>query len=335
MDNTVQFSTIADMFGPGGIRKAMPLLRPHVGMKHNAAMRHNALLRKDEWLEIDRVVLETAKTELNAVQDLISQGLTKTLGGLGSKVSAYEKVSEMTAANVSMSVDVPGDRDRLEYEQVNVPIPVIYKDFQFDLRDLQSARQSGDPLETDHITAATRVVTEAMESMVVTGHAKQLGGYVIEGYTDATYRLTDTAANYGGGDFGTAGNFYKTIVGVLTALRAIGFRGPFMVYIASTQYGQTLNLIDTTSGRPEIAVVRDNIPEIRDIKPSFNLTDGHMVVVQMTPNVVDLAVGMALAPIQWTEMGGMITDFRIMTALAPRVKRDANNHTGVCHVTSC
>lgn len=83
-----QFSTITDLFGPGGLKKAMPLLRPHIGMRHNAAMLHNALLRKDEWLEIDRVVLETAKTELVVVQDLVTQGLTKQLGGLGSKVSA-------------------------------------------------------------------------------------------------------------------------------------------------------------------------------------------------------------------------------------------------------
>jgi len=335
MDNTVQFSTITDLFGPQGVKKAWPLLRPHIGMKANVTMRHNALLRRDEWLEIDRVVLETAKVELNGVQDLISSGLTKRLGGLGSKVSAYEKVSEMTAANVSMSVDVPGEKDRLEYEQVNIPIPVIYKDFTFDLRDLESARQSGNPLETDHIAAATRVVTETMETMVFAGHAKQLGGYTIQGYTTATYRLTDTAANYGGGDFGTAGNGYKTVVGAINALRAIGFKGPFMIYVASTQFGQLHNLIDPTNARSELSVIKDNIPEVLDVKVSYELTDGHMVIVQMTTNVVDLAIGMILTPVQWTEMGGMITDFRVMTALAPRVKQDANNRTGVCHVTSC
>ena len=319
-------STIMEMFGRNG-NAVIPQLRPHVGIHHNA------LLRKDEWLEIDRVVLETAKTELNGVQDLIGRGLTKRLGGLGSKVSAYEQVGEMTAANVSMSVDVPGEKDRLEYTQVNVPIPVIFKDFSFDLRDLQSARQSGDPLETDHIAAATRVVTETMETMLFSGHAKQLGGYTIQGYTNATNRIQSTVAALGSGDFGTAGNFYKAVTGGLTALRAIGFRGPFMIYLASTQYGQTLNLIDPTAHLSELAVVKQNIPEVLDVKPSYELTDGHMVMVQMTSNVVDLAIGMILAPIQWTEMGGMITDFRVMTALAPRVKSDANSATGVLHAT--
>jgi hypothetical protein len=44
---------------------------------------------------------------------------------------------------------------------------------------------------------------------------------------------------------------------------------------------------------------------------------------------------MSLAPIQWTEMGGMITDFRIMAAQVPRIKYDANSNCGVLHATGC
>jgi len=319
-------SDVMTLFGKDGL-KATPILRPHVGMHHNA------LLRKDEWLELDRVVLETAKTELNGVQDLISRGLTKKLGGLGSKVSAYEQIGEMTAATISMSVDIPGEKDRLEYTQVNVPIPVIFKDFMFDLRDLSSARQSGDPLETDHVAAATRVVTEGMETMLFSGSSVQLGGYTIQGYTNKTQRIQTTAAALGGGDWGTAGNAYKCMTGAITALRADGFRGPFMVYVASTQYGQALNLIDPTAHLSELAVIKQNIPEIIDVKPSFELTDGQFVMVQMTSNVVDFAIGMSLAPISWVEMGGMITEYRVMTAVAPRVKHDANSNCGVLHAT--
>jgi len=327
MNNTAQVTDLMTLFGKGGVQKAQSKIRPHVGIHHNA------LLRKDEWLELDKVVLETAKTELNGVQDLIGRGLTKKLGGLGSKVSAFEQIGEMTAANVTMSVDVRGEKDRLEYTQVNVPVPVIYKEFSFDLRDLESARQSGDPLETDHIAAATRVVTETMETMLFSGHTKQLAGYTIQGYTNATNRIQTTAAGLGGGDFGTAGNGYKCMTGALTALRAIGFRGPFMVYVASTQYGQLLNLIDPTNARSEVSVIKQNIPEIIDVKPSYELTDGHFVMVQMTSNVVDLAIGMSLAPITWAEMGGMITDYRVMTALVPRIKYDANSNCGVLHAT--
>lgn len=328
MLNRQNVTDVVELFGKEGLKNA-PVLRPHIGIHQNA------LLRRDEWVELDRVVMDTAKVELNGIADLVGAGLIKRLGGLGSKVSAYEQVGEMTAASISMSIDVPGEKDRLEYTQVNVPIPVIFKDFMFDLRDLQSARQSGDPLETDHVAAATRVVTESMETMLFSGSSVQLGGYVIQGYTNKTGRLTDTAANYGGGDFGTAGNGYKTFQGMLNALRAIGFRGPFMGYVASTQYGQLLNYFTTTDSRSEKAVILQNMPEIRNIKPSYELSDGVALLVQMTSNVVDLAIGFNLAPVSWVEMGGMITQYRIMTALAPRVKADANSAVGISHATGC
>lgn len=327
MLNRQNVSDVMALFGPQGL-KATPVLRPHLGMHHNA------LLRKDEWLELDRVVLDTAKVELNGIQDLISLGLVKRLGGLGSKVSAYERISEMTAATVSMSVDVPGEKDRLEYTMVNVPIPVIFKDFSFDLRDLSAARQTGDPLETDHIAAATRVVTEGMETMLFSGSSEQLGGYIIYGYTNHPNRVQSTAVALGGGDWGTAGNAYKTIQGALASLRAMGFRGPFMVYASSTQYGQTLNYFSANDSRSEKVVILQNMPEVRDIKPSFELSDGVVVVAQMTSNVVDLAVGFSLAPVSWVEMGGMISQYRVMTALAPRVKADANSRCGVVHITA-
>ena len=300
-------------------------LRPHLGLHQNG------LLRKDEWSEIDSAVVETVKTGLVGVQDLMSQGLTKKLGGLGTLLSGYEQIGEMTAANVAMDADVPGQEDNLEFGDVYVPIPIIFKDFRVSLRKLEASRKLGETIDTSSAKAATRVVREAMENMIFAGHAKQLAGYQIEGYTDATYRITDTAV----GDFATAGNAYKTVVKALNALNALGFNGPFMVYLASTQYGETLNLIDPTSGRSERDVIKANIPDLIDIKRSFDLTAGHMVMVQMTSDVVDLAIGADVQAIQWQEMGGMIFKYRVMSAMAPRVKYDANLRTGVLHYTGC
>lgn len=298
-------------------------LRPHLGIHHNG------LLRKDEWLELDSAVLETVKTGLIGAQDLMGRGLTKRLGGLGTLLSGYEQIGDMTAANVSMDADVPGEEDNVEFGDVYVPIPIIYKDFRVSKRKLESSRRMGESIDTSGAKAATRVVRETVESMIFSGHAKQLAGYSILGYTNATYRITDTVV----GDFGTAGNAYKTMVKAISAMNALGYNGPFMVYLATTQYGETLNLIDPTNARSERDVIKQNIPDILDVKRSFELTDGHMVMVQMTSDVVDLAIAQDITPVQWQEMGGMIYKYRVMTALAPRIKYDANNHTGVLHYT--
>lgn len=302
-------------------------MRPHVGMHHNA------LLRRDEWLELDTAVLETVKTGLVGIQDLISMGLTKPLGGLGTLLSGYETVSEMDAANISMDGDVPGSEDAVEFGENFVPIPIIHKDFRISIRKLESSRRLGESLDTTQIRAATRVVRETLEDMLFNGSTKQLAGYPIYGYTNHPNRLTNTAAGLGGGDFGTAGNGYKTMVGGLGQLGATGFEGPFGVYVAQTQFNQLMNQASTNYIKNEYQLITEGLPQIQFVKQSFDLTAGELVFVQMDREVVDLAIAEDITPIQWDEMGGMITKFRVMCAMAPRIKSDFNSAVGVLHVT--
>lgn len=289
----------------------------------------NALLRHDEWLEIDKAVVETVKTGLVGINDLMAAGLTHPLGGLGTMLSAYEQLSDLTEADVNMEADVPGQEDEVEFDAQYVPVPIIYKDFRISLRRLEASRRMGEALDVTQARAATRVVKEKIESMLFKGHAKKLGGYSIYGYTNAPHRITGSAV----GDFGTAGNGYKTMVKALNALAALGFEGPFQVYVAKTQYGELLNLLGSVNDYNELAVIKKQLPEIQDVKRSFDLTDGHLVFVTMNQETVDLAIAEDITPVQWDEMGGMITRFRVMTALAPRVKFDTNESCGVLHYT--
>lgn len=298
-------------------------MRPVVGIHQNALLRH------DEWLEIDKAVLKTVQTELTGIDDLIAAGLTKKLGGLGTLLSAYEQLGDMTAANVSMDADVPGEEDRHTFDAQYVPIPIIHKDFRISLRHLLASRNNGEGLDVTQAAAATRVVKETMESMLFNGHSKTLGGYTIYGYTNAPHRITGTAV----GDWGTAGNAYKTMVKAIGELAEKGFDGPFTVYVATTQFNELLNLLGSVNDYNELTVIKRQLPMIKDVKRSFKLTAGVMVMVQMTDQVVDLAVAEDITPVQWDDMGGMLTHFRIMTALAPRIKFDANNACGVLHYT--
>ena len=302
-----------------------------VAMRPIAGIHHNALLRKDEWLEIDQAVLDTVKTALVGIDDLINAGLVRRLGGLGTLLSAYEQLGDMTAADVSMDADVPGKEDAVEFETQYVPVPIIHKDFRISLRKLEASRKLGETLDTTQARAATRVVRETMEDMLFNGHSKQLGGYTIYGYTTHPKRMTGAAV----GDFGTAGNGYKTMVKALNQAAADGFNGPFNVYLATTQYGELLNLLGSVNDYNELTVSKRQLPGISAIKRSFDLDDGEMVMVQMSREVVDLAVAEDITPVQWDEMGGMLTRFRIMTALAPRIKFDANDKCGVLHYTGC
>jgi len=301
-------------------------MRPHLGIHQNA------LLRRDEWLELDQVVVETVKVGLVGIQDLIDNGLVKRLGGLGTLLSGYETVSEMTAADVSMDGDVAGEEDNVEYGENFVPVPIIHKDFRISQRKLEASRRMGESLDVTQARAASRVVREQMESMLFNGHAKQLAGYPIYGYTTAPNRITGTAI----GDFGTAMNGYKTMVKALGALGAFGFNGPFGVYVAQTQYNELFNQSSTSYIKNEYQLIIEGLPQIKYVKPSyssFGLTAGSLVFTQLDAETVDLAIAEDVTPVQWDERGGAVTKFRVMTALVPRIKSDFNTRCGVLHYT--
>lgn len=327
-NNVPVHPTVRNWMDRGGLFN-VELMRPVAGERPLPGMRQNALLRRDEWLQIDTAVLETVKTGLVGINDLIAAGLTHRVGGLGTLLSGYETVSEMTEADVSMEGDVPGEEDVVEFGENFVPIPIIHKDFRISIRKLESSRKLGESLDTTQARAATRVVREKMEAMLFNGLTKQLAGYPIYGYTNHPNRLTGTAV----GDFGTAGNAYKTMVQALGDLGAEGFTGPFNVYIAQTQFNQMLNLISTSYERNEYEVITSGLPQIASLKQSFDMTDGELIFVQMDPEVVDLAIAEDITPVQWSEMGGMISRYRIMTAMAPRIKADFNSKVGILHYT--
>lgn len=292
----------------------------------------NATLTRDEWLTIDAVVLETFRTGLTGINDLINAGLTRP-SNLGVILSGYPVVGDMEAAQMSMDGVVHGQQDNLEYDENFVPIPITHKDFGLSTRQLLVSRQGRGMLETDHIREAAKKVRDLNESVLFNGTGNIYSGYPIYGYTSHPNRATDTAANYGGGDWGTSGNGYKTIVGAINYMASLGFNGPWGVYAANTQYGQLLNQYGSND-KNELTVMLENIPDLAFVKRSFDLAAASVIMVQLTRDVIDLEVAQAITTVQWMERGGFLSEYRIMDAIVPRIKKDKNNKVGVCHITA-
>jgi uncharacterized linocin/CFP29 family protein len=296
----------------------------------------NALLRKYEWEQIDRAVLDVVRAPNVALNDFLRLGLTQPLDGLGVIVSTYEQLGDMTEANVSMEGIVRGEQDRTPFTPQTIPVPLIHKDFQLSLRHLEASRRGGnESLDTTQARVATRKVQDKVDDIIFSGHATQLSdGNPIYGLTNKPQRLQKTSANCGGGDFGTAGNFYKTLNGAIAFLRELGYYGPYGVYVATNQYAQTNALVSGTAVSERTAGM-DQLPEVSFINQAHKLTDGEMVVFQATQDVADIAIAQDTTPVQWEGLGGFMIDFRIFTALTIRVKHDSNDSCGVCHVTGC
>lgn len=293
------------------------------------ALRTNALLRHEEWLEIDRTVVDVARQRLNGIADLRQFGLVQQLGGLGTILSGYTQMGDMSSANVDMSGVTPGEEDRVDLDEVSVPVPIIHKDFRLNIRHLEASRRLGDALDTTQSQVATRKVVEMLESLLFNGSSLKVNANAIYGYTTHPSRNTGSAA----GDFGTISNIWTTVNTMVQALEGDYYFGPYGLYVAGTQYGEMRAVYTDGSGQSAMQRVLDTIPQIQFVKPSDTLTAGSLVLVQLTRDVVDLAVAQDIVPVEWDSLGGMLMHFKVMGAMVPRVKADADGKCGVAHYT--
>lgn len=304
----------------------------YVQMRSPRGLQVNSILRKDEWEELDRAVVEAVHQELNIVQDLRDAGLVQQLGGLGTMVSQVSVASERTAASVSMSGRTQGARDRVDKKQRSFPVPIIHAEYEVGIRELEASRRLGDALDDTEAREAGQVVGEKLESIAVDGESSiVISGAGIDGLTSISGRDTDTASNYGGGDFGTAGNGPKTVLGQISALAALNYRGPFGVYVANTQYWQLLTPFSNRDGNDLMDI--ENIPQVRFVKRNDTLAAGECVVVQLTKNVIDVAIAAEVMNREWRAEDEMAFYGKVMGAMVVRLKTDHAGNLGVSHAT--
>jgi uncharacterized linocin/CFP29 family protein len=313
---------------PGAFARSLPAHLLNSGLNINA-LRTNTLLRRDEWAMLDERVIEIAANTLNGIADLRAAGLTVPLGGLGVLVSQYETVSDMTAASVNMAAEADDEEDRLDYNLIGVPIPIISKSFRIDIRSLAASRQSGGMLDTTHVDTATRKVSEMLEQILFTGSALVQRGNAIYGYLNHPSRNTVG----GGADWGTATNIIPNVTAMIGALIGDNMFGPYQMYLHPDQYIQTMALVASTT-QPILRTL-EQLPGMGagSIKPSNNVPAGQAVLVAMSRDVVDLAIGQEIAPVEWDTKGGLVTRWKVLCAMAPRVKADAGGKSGIAHMT--
>jgi hypothetical protein len=258
------------------------------------------------------------------------------LGSVGSLESRWYTQSAITKATVSMTGRGRSERDLPELLQDAVPVPVIFKEFSIDWRTLEASRLMGDGLDMTTAVEATRVVAEEIEAMSVNGNtAVQLNGRPIYGLRTHPKRKTDTATNFGGGDWGTQANVLNTVRGMINAANLQNNFGPFVIYVSQTQYNEAaLNRYTDGSGETPLDSLL-KLPMIENVLPlpPSVMPDGEAEMIQPTREYIELAEAMSIQAREWTSGDGLESIFKIMAIIAPKIKARQGNETGIVHVT--
>jgi uncharacterized linocin/CFP29 family protein len=292
------------------------------------SLRTNALLRKDEWIELDRSIVDVARDRLVGIADLQSRGLVQTLGGLGTLVSQYEAASDMTEAEISMDGVKPGEEDDQEFNLRSVPVPIVHKDFRINIRRLEASRKLGDGLDTTQGQVAARRVADRLERILFNGAGITIDGNVIYGYCNHPKRNIGTAT----GPWSVVTNIYNTVIQMVQDAQDTHMYGPYILYISGDQWMSTLGRYTDGSGQIALNLLKQ-IPQIQDVKPADQMPANSACLVQMTKDVVDLAVAQDIVTVEWDSQGGMVTHFKVMAVMVPRIKYDYDGRCGIVHYT--
>ena len=293
-------------------------------------IRTNATLRKDEWKKIDDNLLVIARQRLTAVQDLISAGLTVDLGGLGVTISEYERSGDLINAEVSMDGITRVTKDRPTFDLVGVPVPIVSRDFSYNLRQLEASRSRGQSLDTTTSDMAQRKVMDALESMVYVGFP----GLVVDskqiyGYTTHPQRNTVTLAGTG-----WAVESGRDIIGdtqnMLAAMNAVNRYGPFTMYVSKDYWVPLQGDYSAAKGDKTFKQRIEDFADIVAVKAGNALPANTVILVQLTSENVDLAIGKDITNLEW-EPQPMLSNFKTFAAMAIRIKADKNNTTGIVH----
>ena len=300
------------------------------GMNINA-LRTNDVLHKEDWMQFDRTVVDIARAALVGVADLMANGLTYPIAGaMGVTVVQHETVSDMTDATVDMSGLAPTERDRVNLNLVNVPLPIFHKDFQLSLRNLMSGRRSGNPIDTTMAATATRRVADLMEQVLFKGATLQSGGGNIYGYT--THPNRNTGSVTATWVTTTGDNILTDTVAMIGAANADNMYGPYMLYVPIAVYVNLLKDFKAASDKTTLQRLLE-IPVIKGIKATSQLTVSNVVLVQFAKDTVDWLDGQQPTVVMWETNGGMMLNFKVLAIGAPRIKADgsASPNCGIVH----
>lgn len=296
-----------------------------------------ATLRRDEWKQIDDSIIVAAKERLRVVADLRAAGLTFNIpNGMGKTVLESATMSDITPATISMDPARSSEYDRPEYDLVNLPLPVIHKDFYFNARQIATSRNNGQGVDTTTAQLAARRVAEEAEKLVIgTSKGISYGGGTVYGFINFPGRITYTGLTSPEASDWTPQKLVQEILAMREASVNAHHYGPWILYASR---GWDLHLDDDYNyGAGTSGTVRGRLramDNISDIRTLDHLDGYQLILVQQTTDVVRLVIGMDITTVQWETQGGMRLNFKVMAIMVPQLRADFYGNTGIVHAVA-
>lgn len=294
-------------------------------------------LPKDAQELIDTAVLSVQLDRLVIVRDLIEAGLVYNLPNWLSVPELYwEKESKTGHAQRTMVPRTREENQLADREGTRIPIYCTIDDFTIGIRELLASERAGAPLDTSHITQATRRVNEAIEDAMING-GPTVGGNSSPGLLNAPSVNTNAYVDNEAWDAtGHTGNdILADVLAMADLLRADRFYGPYRLYVP-VDYGNKLNENYTDGTTTQDYTILERLERLRFggqnliVREADLLPDDRTILMQMTDNVADVVMGQEPAPVSWEDGPGWNFYHAVLACVVPRVKDTYDNQSGIC-----
>ena len=302
-----------------------------------------ATLRFQEWKQIDDAVIMSARRQMRVVADIRGAGLTYGIpNGMGRTVLVTQSMTDITDATISMDPAVTGEGDRPEFDLVNLPLPVVHKDFSLNARQIATSRNNGTPIDVSMAELSAKRVAEEVEKMTLgTLPTFSFGGGTIYGFMNFPQRITQNIMAPTDSGWTPQKTIHDVLVMRQQSINKF-YYGPWTIYNAP-DWDEYLDddyfhlLGNTVGGTMTLRERLKKIEGIQDVRTAHFMGTGifDFIMVQMTSDVVRMVIGLDITTLQWETLGGLKVNFKVMAILVPQLRSTvvniANHLTGIVH----
>jgi hypothetical protein len=283
----------------------------------------NATLQKEEWLQFDTAVRDVARVRLPFVQMLRSRGLVFPITNpLGTTVLQWQDVSDMNDAEMNMDAITRTSNDRLDFGDNYLPLPIVMKQWHLNIRALSASRTSGQALDVQQARVSTIKVAEFIENMFINGASSYtFGNGTIYGITDHPNVNSYTLSGEWDASSTTGGAIISDVLGMKQASIDAKHYGPWTLCVP-TEYETTLD--DDHKSESE-RTIRERILAIEGIEQVMvvdKLAAGKVVLIELMADTIEAVVGMDPRPVEWSTEGGLVSHYKTMAIIVPRIRPD-------------
>jgi hypothetical protein len=245
----------------------------------NTLVFNDTTLRKQEWIQLDMVILRAARYRLRAWADLAAKSSYGGFDGMAKTMLEHETMSDPGEAVVDMDGLADGRADTPRFQLQGLPLPITHADFWYSKRRLMLSRNTGTPLDTTMGEASGRRVAETIERTLIGNQTGiTYGGQnnpsygrtpTVYGYLNFPARLTYSAAHAPTEASWVPQTTLSDVLATKQLLINNKFYGPFMIYHSNDwdKYLDNDYYVQVTSGAvAPTRTLRERLREIDGIE---------------------------------------------------------------------